>query len=52
MKTKFSRNAIRFLDKIAEKDKERIRQKIRTLVLSIEKQGIIPFREMDIRKLS
>ncbi len=52
MTIKFSRNAIKFLDKITEKDKERIRQKIKTLVLSIEEQGIIPFRELDIKKLS
>lgn len=52
MRIQFSRNAIRFLDKIGEKDKERIRQKIKTLVLSIEEQGIIPFRELDIKKLS
>ena len=52
MRIKFSRNAIEFLEKIAEKDKERIRQKIKTLVLSIEEQGIVPFREMDIKKLS
>lgn len=42
MKIKFSRNALRFLDKIIEKDKERIRQKTKNLVLSIEKQKIIP----------
>ncbi len=52
MRVKFSRSAVRFLDKITEKDKERIRQKIKALVLSIEEQGIIPFREMDIKKLS
>jgi len=52
MTIKFSRNAIKFLDKIIEKDKERIRQKIKILVLSIEEQGVIPFRELDIKKLS
>jgi mRNA interferase RelE/StbE len=52
MTIKFSRPAAKFLDKITEKDKERIRQKIKTLVLSIENQGIIPFRELDIKKLS
>ena len=49
MRIKFSRSAVRFLDKITEKDKERIRQKIKALVLSIEEQGIIPFQEMDIK---
>lgn len=52
MRIKFSRNAVKFLEKITEKDNERIRQKMRALVLSIEEQGIIPFREMDIKKLS
>jgi mRNA interferase RelE/StbE len=52
MRIKFSQSAIKFLNKITEKDKERIRQKIKTLVLSIEEQGFIPFREMDIKKLS
>ena len=52
MTIKFSHAATKFLDKITEKDKERIRQKIKTLVLSIENQGVIPFRELDIKKLS
>ena len=52
MRIKFSRNAVSFLEKITEKDKERIRQKIKTLVLSVEEHGIVPFREMDIKKLS
>ncbi len=52
MTIKFSRDAIKFLEKITEKDKERIRQKTKILVISIEEQGIIPFRELDIKKLS
>ncbi len=52
MRVKVSRSAVKFIEKITEKDKDRIRQKIKTLVLAIEEQGIIPFREMDIKKLS
>ncbi|MCK6620873.1 MAG: type II toxin-antitoxin system RelE/ParE family toxin [Calditrichaceae bacterium] len=52
MRIKVSRSAVKFIEKITEKDKDRIRQKISTLVLAIEEQGIIPFREMDIKKLS
>ena len=52
MRIKFSRNANRFIEKIAEKDKNRIQKKVKTLTLAIENQGIIPFKELDIKKLS
>lgn len=52
MRIKFSRSAIKFLDKITEKDKERIRERIGVLVSSIEEHAIIPFRELDVKKLS
>lgn len=52
MRIRFSRNAVKFLDKLTDKDKERIRERIRVLVLSVETNGIIPFRELDIKKLS
>ncbi len=52
MIVRFSKSVIKFIDKATEKDKERLRQKIRTLLLAMEEQGAIPFREVDIKKLS
>ena len=52
MRVKFSQNSIKFINKINEKDRERIRDKIQTLLKSIEEQGIIPFKELDIKRLS
>lgn len=43
MRIRFHNRAVKFLDKIDEKDKERIRLKIGSLVGVIEEQGIIPF---------
>lgn len=48
---KFSKNAVKFLEKLTERDKEKIRLKIKLLVTSIEEEGILPFRKMDIKKL-
>jgi len=50
MRIKFSKSAIKFLEKQSAKNKDRIRLKIRALVLSLE-EGIIPFKELDIKKL-
>ena len=50
MTIKFSKNAIKFLEKLIERDKEKIRLKIKLLATSIE-EGILPFRKMDIKKL-
>ena len=41
---------IKFLDKLDKKDKERVRLKFKSLVSSVEAQGIIPFRELDIKQ--
>lgn len=51
MRVKFHNRAVKFLDKIDGKDKERIRLKIGSLVGAIEEQGIIPFKELDIKRL-
>ena len=48
MKVEFSSRSTKFLDKLDEKNKEKIRLKIRAFVLSLE-EGIIPFRELDIK---
>lgn len=51
MKVKFSKNAIKFLNALSSTDQERIREKMKTLVLSIEESGSIPFQELDIKNL-
>ena len=51
MKVKFSKSAIKFLEKLKDKDKERIRANIKFLVSAIEEAGIIPFRELDLKRL-
>lgn len=48
MKVKFSKNAIKFLNALSSTEQERIREKLKTLVLSIEESGSIPFQELDI----
>ncbi len=52
MKAKFSKQAIKFLENCPSRQKEKIRSKINFLLSVIEKYGIIPFRELDIRKMS
>ena len=51
MEIKFSKNAIKFLNKLTSKNKEKIRTKILFLLNFIETQGSIPIRELDIKKL-
>jgi len=51
MKIEFSRSALKFIEKLGEKDKEKVRLKLKSLLISLEGQGIIPFRELDIKKL-
>ncbi|MGC8494259.1 MAG: type II toxin-antitoxin system RelE family toxin [Syntrophobacteraceae bacterium] len=51
MRVRFHNRAVKFLDKIDGKDKERLRLKIGLLVGAIEEQGVIPFKELDIKRL-
>jgi mRNA interferase RelE/StbE len=51
MEVKFSKSAVKFLEKLDEKNKEQIREKIFYLLNSIEDRGIITFRDLDIKKL-
>ena len=51
MRVRFHNRAVRFLEKLDEKDKERIRLKLKSLVNAIEVQGIIPFKELDVKRL-
>jgi mRNA interferase RelE/StbE len=52
MKINFSRSAFKFLDKVTAQEKVRIRRKIRSLASAIDEGNRIPFKELDIRKLS
>ncbi len=51
MKIEFSRSAIKFIEKLKDVDKEKVRLKLKFLLISLGERGIIPFRELDIKKL-
>ncbi len=52
MKVEFSSQSMKFLSSCDERNKERIRAKIKELGISIEEKGIIPFRELQIKMLA
>jgi mRNA interferase RelE/StbE len=52
MKIKLSKDAIKFLDKANKSEGERIREKIIALYYSINNYGLIPFKELDIKRLA
>lgn len=51
MKLKFHKNAIKFLEKINEDDKEKIKAKIQDLANIYYNTGIIPYQELQIKGL-
>jgi mRNA interferase RelE/StbE len=51
MEVNFSKSAVKFLERLEEKNKEQIREKILALLSSIEDRGVIPFKDLDIKKL-
>lgn len=51
MAIKFRKNAIKFLEKANAEDTEKIQEKLNQLLIFIEEQGIIPFTELDIKKM-
>lgn len=51
MAIKFHKRAIKFLEKLNSEEIERIREQLNQLFLSVEEQGIIPFTELDIKKM-
>ena len=51
MKILFSKNATKFLGTVTDKEKEKIRQKIKELFIAISENGIIPFRALNIKTL-
>jgi mRNA interferase RelE/StbE len=51
MEIVFSKDAVKFLEKLSAKDSEKIREKLSALLESIEIEGIVPFNELDIKNL-
>jgi mRNA interferase RelE/StbE len=49
MRVRFHNRAVKFLEKLDEK--ESIRLKLKSLVSTIEAQGVIPFKELDVKRL-
>jgi mRNA interferase RelE/StbE len=51
MAIKFRKKAIKFLEKASPENVENIREQIKQIALALEEQGIIPFTELDIKKM-
>jgi len=51
MAIRFRKQAIKFLQKTNPEDADRIQEQLRQLLLAVEMQGIIPFTDLDIKKM-
>lgn len=51
MAVKFRKRAIKFLQKANSKDVEKIRTQLSQLLSAIEERGIIPFTDLQIKKM-
>ncbi len=51
MAIKFRKNAIKFLEKANIEDTAKIQEKLNQLLIFVEEQGIIPFTDLDIKKM-
>ncbi|MEA5594206.1 type II toxin-antitoxin system RelE/ParE family toxin [Rivularia sp. UHCC 0363] len=51
MTIKFRKQAIKFLEKANPDDVENIREQLNQIVIAVEELGIIPFTELDIKKM-
>ena len=51
MNLKFSKNATKFLSEISANDQQRLKEKLKILLLAVEENGTIPFQELDIKNL-
>ena len=51
MVVKFRKQAIKFLQKASDEDVARIQGALRQLIITVEEQGIIPFNDLDIKKM-
>jgi mRNA interferase RelE/StbE len=47
----FRKQAIKFLEKSNPQELQNIRSSIKLITLAVEEQGIIPFTELDIKKM-
>jgi len=51
MAVKFRKQAVKFLQKASTEDVSRIQSALRQLIIMVEEQGIIPFNDLDIKKM-
>ena len=51
MSLKFRKSAIKFIQSADSETTANIRQKLNQLVSSVENQSIIPFNDLDIKKM-
>ena len=51
MAVKFRKQAVKFLQKASAEDVAKIQGALRQLVVTVEEQGIIPFNDLDIKKM-
>jgi len=51
MAVKFRKQAVKFLQKANSEDVVKIQNQLNQLLIAIEQQGIIPFTELDIKKM-
>lgn len=51
MAVKFRKSAIKFLEKATPEDTGKIQSQLRQLLFAIEEKGIIPFTELNIKKM-
>jgi mRNA interferase RelE/StbE len=51
MAIRFRKKAIKFLEKANPEDVENIREQLNQIAIALEEQGIIPFTELDIKKM-
>lgn len=51
MAVRFRKQAIKFLEKSNPEELENIREQINLITVAVEEQGIIPFTELDIKRM-
>ena len=51
MGIKFRKNAVKFLEKASSEDAERIRNSLNKILIFVEEQRMIPFTDLDIKKM-
>ncbi|NUN64834.1 type II toxin-antitoxin system RelE/ParE family toxin [Pseudanabaena biceps] len=51
MAIKFRKQAVKFLQKAYAEDASKIQGALRQLIITVEEQGIIPFNDLDIKKM-